>query len=58
MSTAAKLLARKQQLLERLQENPGQHERDEIDRLLAEIDTALDLIDEAVPRVTRDEQRS
>jgi hypothetical protein len=32
MTTLAKLLARKQQLLERLQEDPGQHERDEIER--------------------------
>ena len=46
MTTAAKLLARKQQLLERLQDNPGQHEHDEIERL-PEIDTALDLLDEA-----------
>jgi hypothetical protein len=35
MTTAAKLLARKQQLLERLQENPSPHERDEIERLLS-----------------------
>ena len=49
MTTAAKLLARKQQLLERPQENPGQHEHDEIERLLAEINTALTLLDEAGP---------
>jgi hypothetical protein len=55
MTTAAKLLARKQQLLERLQENPGQHEGDKIERLLAEIDTALDLLDEAGPAETTDE---
>jgi len=41
MTTAAKLLVRKQQLLERLQEGLGPHERDEIERLLAEIDRAL-----------------
>jgi hypothetical protein len=57
MTTAAKLLARKQQLLE-LQENPSPHERDEIERLLAEIDTALDLLDEAGPAVTSDGQPS
>ena len=45
----AKLLARKQQLLERLQNNPGSHERDEIERQLEEIDTALELLDEAEP---------
>jgi hypothetical protein len=49
MTTLAKLLARKQQLLERLQEGPGTHERDEIERLLAEIDEALTLLDEAGP---------
>jgi hypothetical protein len=58
MTTAAKLLARKQQLLERLQENPSPHERDEIERLLAEIDTALDLLDEAGRAVTSDGQPS
>jgi chaperonin cofactor prefoldin len=47
MTTLAKLLARKQQLLERLQENPGQHERDEIERQLEEIDTALNFLDKA-----------
>jgi hypothetical protein len=50
MTTVARLLARKQQLLERLQESPGQHERDEIKRLLAEIDSALDSLEEAGPR--------
>jgi hypothetical protein len=49
MTTAAKLLARKQLLLERLQEDPGPHERAEIERLLAEIEEALNLLDEAGP---------
>jgi hypothetical protein len=49
MTTLANLLARKQQLLERLQENPGPNERDEIERLLEQIDTALDLLEEAGP---------
>ena len=49
MTTLAKLLARKRQLLERLQEDPGQHERDEIERQLQEIDMALNLLDEAGP---------
>jgi hypothetical protein len=43
----ARLLARKQQLLERLQEDPGPQERDEIGRLLVQIDTALDLLEAA-----------
>jgi hypothetical protein len=56
MTTAAKLLARKQQLLDRLQESPGQHERHQIVRLLAEIDTALDSVEAAGPGETSDEQ--
>jgi chaperonin cofactor prefoldin len=51
MTTAAELLARKQQLIERLQEAPGPHERDEIERLLAMIDDALNQLDEAPPDV-------
>jgi uncharacterized protein Yka (UPF0111/DUF47 family) len=49
MTTLANLLARKQQLLERLRENPGPNEREEIERLLTQIDTALDLLEEAGP---------
>lgn len=45
MTTLAKLLARKQKLLQRLQENPGPNERDEIERLIAQINTALDLLE-------------
>ena len=45
MTTVANLLARKQMLLERMQKNPGPHERDEIERRLAQIDVALDLLD-------------
>ena len=56
MTTVANLLARKQMLLERLQENPGPRERDEIERVLRQIDTALDLLDQTGPRETRDEQ--
>jgi hypothetical protein len=48
MTTIANLPARKQQLLERLQEsNFGEYERAEIERLLAQIDSAFDLLDEA-----------
>jgi hypothetical protein len=50
MTTIANLLARKQQLLERLQEtNLGEHERAEIKRLMAQVDTALGLLDKAGP---------
>jgi len=55
MTTAAKLLAQKQQLLERLQENPGANERAEIERLLEQIDAALNLLDEAGPSGSGDE---
>jgi hypothetical protein len=49
MTTLARLLARKEQLIERPRENPGLHEREEIERQLAEIDEALNLLDEARP---------
>ena len=49
MTTLATLLARKRRLTERLQEDPGLHERDEIERQLAEIDEALNSLDEAGP---------
>jgi len=39
--------------LERLQEDPGPQERDEIGRLLVQIDTALDLLDEAAREAIR-----
>jgi len=55
MTTLA-MLARKQRLLERLKENPGSHERDEIERQLEEIDTALNFLDEAGPGKSSDEQ--
>jgi hypothetical protein len=54
MTTLAKLIERKQKLLERLQANPGPHERDEIEGQLAQIDTALDMLDE--PGESSDEQ--
>jgi hypothetical protein len=55
MTTLAKLITRKQQLLERLQERPGPHERDEIERLLTEIDEALMLLDEGGPGISGDQ---
>lgn len=45
MSTVAKLLARKQALLERLESEPGPNEREEIERLLAKVETALSLLE-------------
>jgi hypothetical protein len=44
--TPANLLSRKQGLIERLHADPGPHERDEIERLLADIDQALDMFDQ------------
>ena len=50
MTTIAKLLAQKQRLLERLQEDPGPHVREEIDRLLAEIDAELNQLDDEMAK--------
>jgi hypothetical protein len=47
MPTAAKLLEEKQKLIERLQEDPGPEEREQIELLLAKINRALDLLDGA-----------
>jgi len=46
MTTAEKLLLQKQQLLERLQADPGPNERIQIEGILAQIDEALDLLEE------------
>jgi hypothetical protein len=53
MSTVAKLMAQRQQLVERLQAAPGPHERDEIERLLEQIDAALESLDDAAPGISR-----
>jgi hypothetical protein len=53
MTTVAKLLARKRQLLDRLQQDPGPNERAEIERLLADIDATLDLLEEVGPGEVR-----
>jgi hypothetical protein len=45
-TTPANLLSRKQGLIERLHAGPGPLERDEIERLLADIDQALDVFDQ------------
>lgn len=47
MITIAELLERKRILLERLEREPGRHEREQIERLLVQIDAALDVLDEA-----------
>jgi hypothetical protein len=45
MPVVANLLAQKQKLLERVQEDPGPNERAELERLLAQIDNALNLLE-------------
>jgi len=55
-TTVAKLLARKRQLLERLQEDLGLNEREEIERLLEEIDTALNQLEETGPGTSSDQE--
>ena len=45
MSTIEKLLAQKQTLMEQLASDPGPNEREEIERLLAKIETALSLLE-------------
>ena len=53
MTTIAKLLAQKQQLVERLEAAPGLHERDEIERLLEQIDAALQSLEDAGPGISQ-----
>jgi hypothetical protein len=48
-TTMARLIAQKQELLERLEQNPGANERAEIEQLLTKIDEALSLLDDAGP---------
>jgi hypothetical protein len=52
--TVAELLARKQQLLERLQEEqPGLNEQDEIERVLVSINAMLNRLDGYPPKRQR-----
>jgi hypothetical protein len=50
--TVRRLLAQKQELLQRLEQTPGPNERAEIEQLLAKINTALSLLDDAGPGET------
>ena len=52
MTTVEKLLAQKQQMVGRLQEDPGPEERNRIEGLLGEIEIALNLLDEVRPQDT------
>ena len=58
MTAVANLLARKQLLLDRLQEDPDPKERDEIERVLAQIDVALNLLDKTGRPITMSDPRS
>lgn len=49
MSTVANRLSQKQQLLDRLESDPGPNEREEIKRLLAKIETALSWLESNDP---------
>jgi hypothetical protein len=53
MTTVESLLAGKLKLLERLNGNPGSKERKEIEGLLAQINTALGLLEEPRESKTR-----
>jgi hypothetical protein len=55
MTSLAKLLAQKQQLLRRLGEDPGPNERAELERLLEKVDAALSSL-QPVPSETAEDQ--
>jgi hypothetical protein len=52
VSAIAKLLGQKHQLIERLHQDPGPEERQQIERLLEEINAALDLLEDAPRRAS------
>jgi hypothetical protein len=54
MTTVENLLARKRELLERLRKNPAAQESDEIEGLIAQIDTAISELEE--PGESSDDQ--
>jgi DNA-binding MarR family transcriptional regulator len=47
MTTLAKLLEQKKEMIDRLQEDPSPEEREQIEQLLAKLNKALDLLDGA-----------
>jgi DNA-binding MarR family transcriptional regulator len=47
MTTLAKLLEQKKEMIDRLQDDPGPEEREQIEQLLAKINRALDLLEGA-----------
>jgi DNA-binding MarR family transcriptional regulator len=47
MTTLAKLLEQKKEMIDRLQDDPGPEEREQIEQLLSKINRALDLLEGA-----------
>lgn len=56
MTTIARLLTQKQQVLESLNDNPGPNERDELERLLQKINTALSLLEDGEGEAADDQR--
>ena len=54
MTSLAKLLTRKQQLLARLEEEPGPNERAELERILKKVDAALSSLEPAPSDMAED----
>jgi hypothetical protein len=54
MTSVSKLLAQKQQLLGRLEEDPGPNERAELERLLDKVDAALSSLQPALGDIAED----
>ncbi|MEH2517013.1 hypothetical protein V1279_002586 [Bradyrhizobium sp. AZCC 1610] len=54
MTSLAKLLTQKQQLLGRLEQDPGPNERAELERLLEKVDAALSSLEPAPSDIAED----
>jgi hypothetical protein len=54
MTSLAKLLTQKQQLLGRLEEDPGPNERAELERILEKVDAALSSLEPAPSDIAED----
>jgi hypothetical protein len=54
MTSLAKLLTQKQQLLGRLEEDPGPNERAELERILRKVDAALSSLEPAPSDMAED----
>jgi hypothetical protein len=54
MTSLAKLLTQKQQLVDRLEEDPGPNERAELERLMEKVDAALSSLEPAPSDMVED----